>query len=54
MEYKKCKCTPGREAKQDPLESLLVAPTQYMFQLPPALYNMIMISGNYNINVKKP
>ena len=45
------KCTPGREAQQDPLERLLVVPTQHIFQFPPALSNMIMISGNHNTNI---
>ena len=40
-----------REAKQDPLEPLLVVPIQRMFQFPPAFYNMIMLSGNYNTNI---
>ena len=47
----KTKCTPGREAKQDPLELLLVVPTQHILQFPPALYNMIVISGNYSTNI---
>ena len=51
LEYQKSKCTPGREAKQDPLEPLLVVPTKYVVQILPALFNMIMLSGNYNTNI---